>query len=93
MEDYLDEWNGYAFTGHYVGRNGNGQGALEYVIFVFSSRSFLFSQRARLSGEELSEQGDGEDVGTVQNILQQQALARAKDRLRKKDYQQFQEYE
>ncbi len=93
MEEYLDEWNGYAFTGHFLGRSGNGHSALEYVIFVFSSRSYLFAQHARLSAEELSEQEGGEDVRTAERILQQEAISRAKDRLRKKDYQQYERYE
>lgn len=93
MEEYLDEWNGYAFTGHFAGRGGNGQPELEYVIFVFSSRSYLFAQRARLSDEALSEQGVGDDARTAEAILQQEALSRAKDRLRKKDYQQYEQYE
>lgn len=93
MEDYLDEWHGYAFTGQYLGSGPNGQTGVEYVIFVFSPSTYLFAQHARLTAEELSALGGAEESVSAERVLQQEALNRAKKRIREKNFEQYAHYD
>ena len=95
MEEFLDEWNGYAFTGEFLGRRDGGEIGFEYVAYVFDAHGFLFAQRLYATDEFLAAQGLDLKSGPyrISGLLQSHAVDKAKQRLRKRDYNPSEEYE
>jgi hypothetical protein len=95
MEEFLDEWNGYAFTGSFLGRRNGGEIGFEYVAYVFNAEGFLFAQRLHATDEFLAAQGLDLNSAPyrVSGLLQGYAVDKAKQRLRKHDFNPSEEYE
>ena len=95
MEEFLDEWNGYAFTGQLLGPGRNGGGAIEYVVYVFTAKSYLFAQRLRATNEFLEQEGIDLKGGPyrIAGLLQSHALNKVKQRIKKRDFEPLKEYE
>ncbi|MEX1054732.1 MAG: hypothetical protein WED81_01800 [Rhodothermales bacterium] len=92
MEEFLDEWNGYAFTGQFLGRKGEIE--FEYVAYVFNAERYLFTQRLHATDEFLTAQGLDLKAGPyrISGLLQGYAMDLAKQRLRKRDFGPSEEY-
>ena len=93
MEEFLDEWNGYAFTGEFLGRGGDG--GFKYVAYVFNAEGYVFTQRLYATDEFLAAQGLDLKGGPyrISGLLQGHAMDMAKQRLRKRDFEPSKEYE
>jgi hypothetical protein len=95
MEEFLDEWNGYVFSGEFTGQANEGTGDFEYVVFVYSETGFLFTLRLRATNNFLESQGfdlKGRPY-RIAALMKAHALRSVRQRIREADFRPLEEYQ